>query len=292
MERVFEYSKVMSERIVKFGDVKIATESFGEAKDSPVLLVMGATASMLWWNAEFCQKLADKEHFVIRYDNRDTGRSTAYEPGTINYSIEDLANDAFAVLDAYRIEKANIVGMSLGGLITQMMALHHPPRVLSTAIISSTIFGLEDPSIPPMDEKILELFGTAGNVDWKDERSATDFMVANVRLQAGTRYKFDEDAARKLATDEFRRAKNIHSMMNHAMIDGGEQYYNRAQEIDVPTLVIHGTADPVNAFVHAKILSKTVPNAELLALDNAGHELPYQDFDLMVDAIDKNIRRK
>lgn len=275
----------MSERLIKIDNVEICAESFGDPKDAPILLMMGATASMLWWDAEFCERLAAEKRFVIRYDNRDVGRSTAYQAGAPDYTIEDLAADAFGVLDAYGIEKAHLVGMSLGGLIAQIMILRNPERVLTATIIASSVFGAENPDVPGIDDKILEYFEKVGTVDWSDERAAADFIVGNWRLQTGTRHEFDERSAYNLAEAEVKRARNLPAMFNHAQLGGGEQYLDRAGEIKVPALIVHGTKDPVNSFEHAKIMVEEFENAELLTIENGGHEIHRRDWDIFIKGI-------
>ncbi|MGE5499556.1 MAG: alpha/beta fold hydrolase [Syntrophothermus sp.] len=110
------------EIIIKTDKIEICAECFGNPAEPAVLLIMGAMASMIWWNEEFCRKLADSGRFVIRYDNRDVGRSTSYEPGKPEYGVEDMNDDAIRVLDYFNIEKADFVGMSLGGMIAQLAA--------------------------------------------------------------------------------------------------------------------------------------------------------------------------
>jgi pimeloyl-ACP methyl ester carboxylesterase len=275
----------VSERIVKTNSVEIFTESFGDAKNPAILLIMGATASMLWWDTEFCRNLAAEGFFVVRYDNRDVGASTAYEAGTNNYTIEDLAGDGFSILDDYTIEKAHLVGMSLGGLIAQIMILQNPERITTATLISTTIFGEDNPEIPSIDEKILEYFGKVETVDWSDEKSATDFIVGNWRLQSGTRHEFDEKRAEKLAKAEIERAKNLPAMFNHSLLGGGKQYYDRTDEIKTPVLIVHGTKDPVNSYQHAKIAAEKIQNSKLLTLENAGHEINPSDWDEIIEAI-------
>src|SRR5919106_547436 len=107
----------------------ICSEALGRREDPAVLLIMGAMASMLWWPDEFCERLAGAGRYVIRYDNRDTGRSTGYEPGTATYTADDLVEDAVGVLDEHGVERAHVGGMSMGGGIAQMVALEHPERV-------------------------------------------------------------------------------------------------------------------------------------------------------------------
>ena len=110
-------------KIVISNKASICTESFGEKNNHPILLSAGATVSMLFWDEEFCQQLADKGFFIIRYDNRDVGRSTNYEPGTTPYDIVDLTDDAIAILNDHKINKVHFIGMSLGGMVAQIAAL-------------------------------------------------------------------------------------------------------------------------------------------------------------------------
>src|SRR5688572_24610709 len=137
----------MTERMVTTNGVELATEAFGDPAHAPLLLIMGGMASMLWWPDEFCARLAAHGRYVIRYDHRDTGRSTRYPPGKAPYALDDFVKDAIGVLDGYGIASTHIVGMSLGGMIGQLAAVGYPSRVRSLSTISSTLVGA-DGSIP------------------------------------------------------------------------------------------------------------------------------------------------
>ena len=126
----------MKEKIIKTNGIELCTESFGNKKNPAILLVAGATVSMLYWDTEFCQQLSEKGFFVIRYDNRDVGKSTNYEPGSTPYDIVDLTNDAISILDGYKIDKAHFVGISLGGLISQIASIKFADRVNSLTLMS------------------------------------------------------------------------------------------------------------------------------------------------------------
>jgi pimeloyl-ACP methyl ester carboxylesterase len=123
--------------MISNGAIQIAAQCFGSPGNEPVVLVMGATASMLWWPDALCAMLAEAGHYVIRYDNRDTGRSTTGQPGDVAYSVEDMAGDLFAVMDGFGLPTAHVAGMSLGGLIGQVAALQRPQRVRSLTLIGS-----------------------------------------------------------------------------------------------------------------------------------------------------------
>lgn len=183
MTDVTEYDK-MKERIIQTGKVRLCTENFGKRNDPSILLVAGATVSMLYWDAEFCQKLADKGFFVIRYDNRDVGKSTYYEPGTTPYDIVDMTNDAISILDDYKIDKAHFVGMSLGGLISQIVSIKYSDRVASLTLMSTGPWGDSDPTIPEMDTRIVDFHSKSGTVDWTDEDSVVNYLIEGARLMS------------------------------------------------------------------------------------------------------------
>jgi len=274
----------MGEEVRQINGVEICTESFGSLSDPCILLIMGASASMVWWDKEFCVRLAEKGRFVIRFDNRDVGRSTCYPPGEIHYSIHDLVDDAVAVLDSYGVEKAHFVGMSLGGMIAQVAALKYPDRVLSITAIASGVFA-DRPDLPPIDEKIMAYHARASEVDWENDRSVEQYLVGGWKLLNGSRHAFDEEQAKLLAGEEMRRANSLISMFNHARLGGGEELYGKVNNLSIPALVIHGTEDPVLPYPHAKALADAIPRARLVTLEGAGHEIHKNDWDLMISEI-------
>lgn len=276
--------QTMKEKIVKTADVFLCTESFGNRQNPAILLSAGATVSMLFWDKEFCQKLADKGFFVIRYDNRDVGKSTHYEPGTTPYDIVDLVDDAMAILDDYQLEKAHFVGMSLGGLVSQIAALKYADRAMSLTLMSTGPWGDSDPDIPEMDKRILAFQAKAESVDWTNEQSVVNYMLEGGALMSGQK-PFDKQRAEKVIRTEFNRAKNYISMFNHAALQGGEAFYNRLNEITQPTLIIHGTDDLIWHFKHTKVMLEKIKNSELIVLEGTGHELHPEDWNIIIDAI-------
>jgi pimeloyl-ACP methyl ester carboxylesterase len=137
----------VAERIIEGPDVRLCAEAFGDPADPPVLLVQGLGASMLWWDEAFCQALADGGRYAIRYDHRDTGRSSTFEPGSPGYRGADLTADAAAVLDGYGLAAAHVVGVSAGGGIAQELALGG--RASSLVLISTSPVGEQDRDLPP-----------------------------------------------------------------------------------------------------------------------------------------------
>ena len=280
----------MNEKVNKINGIDICTESFGNPESPAVLLIMGAMCSMVYWDEEFCQQLADTGRYVIRYDNRDVGRSSTYEPGSSHYTVVDMADDAVGVLEAYHIDEAHIVGMSLGGMIAQIMALRHPQRVLSITMIASGIFGSDDNNrnLPPMDEKILAYHANGATLNWSDKESVADYLVAGSALLCGSKHKFDKKRAYKQVEKEINRANNLLSMFNHAFLKGDDSYEGKLKGINVPALVIHGTEDTVLPYEHALALVNEIPNALLLSLEGSGHEIHFDDWDLIIKAISKH----
>jgi len=273
-------------------NVRLFSESFGSSKDEPILLIMGATASGVWWSAEFCQQLAATGRFVIRYDHRDTGRSTSYLPGQINYSVEDLADDALAVLDGYGLADAHLVGMSLGGYLAQLLALKNPQRVKSLTLIASERFAETDPTLPGMDSSVLDYFAKAAEVDWTNRQSVIKYQVGMWRMLSGSAHRFDENLIRKLAEADFERTPNLLTTFNHALLQGGERWLNRLREIKVPTLIIHGTEDSVLPYAHALALKTEITDSRLLTLDGTGHELHPDDWQTIIQAIEQHTSSK
>ena len=181
----------MAERMIEVNGVDLCTEPFGDPGHLPVLLVMGVSASMLWWEEGFCRLLADRGRFVIRYDHRDTGRSVTSEPGRPEYTGADLVADAVGVLDAYEIAAAHVVGVSAGGAFAQLLALGLPDRVLSLVLISTSPATGGERSLPSPAERFNDFVASA-EVNWSDEGSVIEHLVGYERMLAGGARPFDE----------------------------------------------------------------------------------------------------
>ncbi|MCI3273673.1 alpha/beta fold hydrolase [Streptomyces cylindrosporus] len=274
----------MAERMIDANGVELCTEAFGDPSDPPVLLIMGTGASMLWWEESFCRLLADGGRFVIRYDHRDTGRSVTYEPGRPAYTGADLVGDAVAVLDAHGIPAAHLVGVSAGGAFAQLVALDHADRVLSLTLISTTGAVPMDRELPPPTQEFMR-FVSSARVDWSRAASVIDHLVAYSRVLAGGRRPFDEGAARDLVRRDVERARDFAAVQNHDLLPHGEQPHQGLSSLAVPTLVIHGTADPMFPFEHGRALAQEIPTADLMALEDAGHGVERADWETIADAV-------
>jgi pimeloyl-ACP methyl ester carboxylesterase len=274
----------VAERLIETGGVELCTETFGDPERPPILLVHGLGASMLWWQEGFCRLLAEGGRFVIRYDHRDTGRSVTYEPGRPGYTAAALVADAAGVLDAYGIEAAHIVGVSAGGGMAQLLALEQPERVRSLVLISTSPAVPTGRELPPPTDAFAR-FVSSATVDWTDAQSVVEYVVAYARMLAGGRRPFDEPATRDLVRREVKRARDFAARRNHDLLTHDDHPREPLASISAPTLVIHGTADPMFPLEHGQAMGDEIPGARLLALEDAGHGVDRADWQVIVDAI-------
>jgi pimeloyl-ACP methyl ester carboxylesterase len=274
----------MAERMIEANGVELCTEAFGDPADPPVLLVMGMGGSMLWWEEPFCELLAGRRRFVIRYDHRDTGRSVTYPRGRPAYGASDLVADAVGVLDAYEIPRAHVVGVSMGGALAQLIALDFPGRVSALTLISTSPAAPGGPELPGATDELRRFFATA-EAHPGDADSAVEYMVAYSRVLAGTERPFDERAVRELARRDAERARDFAAAGNHGVLPDEDVPRAPLSSIAVPVVVIHGTADPMFPPEHGRALAESIPGARLLTLPGAGHGLDRADWPAVAGAI-------
>ncbi|WP_280151817.1 alpha/beta hydrolase [Piscinibacter sp. XHJ-5] len=277
------------EKIIGVNGVQICTEAFGDPAHPAILLIAGAASSMDWWEDAFCARLASHQRHVVRYDLRDTGRSSTCEAGKPDYTGFDLVKDAAGVLDALDIPRAHVVGISMGGGLAQLLALEFPACVASLTLISTSPGGTSSTSdLPPMLDRMKAVFDhPAEEPDWSDREAVIRYIVDGTKPFAGTCTASDA-ALRAVASRAVSRTANIAaSMSNHWIIEPGhEPWRSRLGTIRVPTLVIHGTEDPLFPCQHGIALSKEIPGAALLLLEGVGHEMPpAQVWDRIIPAL-------
>jgi len=276
---------------VSVGDAELCVDTFGDASDPAVLLMGGATSSMDWWEPELCERLAAPGRFVIRFDNRDTGQSTSSPVGEPSYTGADLSADPLRLLDALGIASAHLVGVSMGGGIAQDIAVQHPDRVRSLTLIATTAAfdRVGTLPLPPPEARLAATFeqDDSDDVDWEDPEACVAKMVDVQRLYAGARW-FDEEHVRAVARLVVGRTRDLRaSVTNHwIVVGGGDEVPHSMTEIDTPTLVLHGTEDPLFPFPHGQALAAEISGAVLLPLEGMGHEVPPRGlWDVVVPAI-------
>ena len=252
--------------------VVLCVQTFGDPASPAILLIAGLASPMDWWHEEFCERLASGPRFVIRYDLRDTGQSVSYEPGAPEYGWPDLIADAVGLLDALRVPRAHVVGISMGGGIAQHLAVDHADRVASLTLVSTSPGGDD---LPPISGRLAARFAQPpAEPDWSNRHAVVDYSVGDLRLYAGT-VQFAEDELRALLSRIADRTVSIESSMkNHTLLEGGDPVRPRLGEITAPTLVLHGTEDPLFPYGHGEALAAEIPGARLVPLEGVGHEMP------------------
>ncbi|MFX1388688.1 MAG: alpha/beta fold hydrolase [Promethearchaeota archaeon] len=287
---------------VKANNIEIEYDTFGDTTSKPLLLIMGLGAQMIRWEEELCEKFVERGFYVIRFDNRDVGLSTKFddagEPDIMKlymklaqgqeieaaYTLNDMADDAVGLLTAIKIDKAHICGVSMGGMIAQTIAYRHPSRVLSlTSIMSST----GNPDLPrPKPEAMKVLIQPPPT----EREAIIEHGVNNLRVIHGKGFPFDEEKARKFVTASYDRSnyRPGYSRQIAAILASG----NRKQalgSITAPTLVIHGSEDPLMPPDGGNDTAEAIPGAELLIIEGMGHSLPPEVWSQVLDAISENV---
>jgi pimeloyl-ACP methyl ester carboxylesterase len=270
---------------VQVNGVDLCVETFGSPTDPAILLIMGAGASMDWWQDDFCARLAAGPRYVIRYDHRDTGQSTSYPPGEPGYTGDDLVADAAALIAILGVGRAHVVGQSAGGALAQVLALDHRERVASLTLVATSPAG-SDPDLPPMIDEASAAFAAIAEPDWSDRAAVIEYLTEQWRASASRSRPFDAEGTRALSARVVERTANMESSMkNFYAAQGTDRWRERLGQLDVPTLIVHGTEDPLFPLGHGEALAREIPGAELLTLEGAGHELARRDWDVVVPAI-------
>ena len=278
--------------------IQIEYDTFGDRSFPALLLIAGNGAQMIFWDVEFCELLAKKGYFVIRFDNRDAGLSTKFEeagipdfPAAIKaamegkpvesaYSLDDMADDAVGLLDALGIEKAHICGASMGGMIAQVISYRHPKHVLSLTSIMSTTGNPDLPQGKP--DAIAAVVAPA-----PEEREA--YVEHNVNIWRriwSPGFPFEENRARTFLEKSYDRSYYPRGMarQNTAILASGDRR-PLLSSIKIPTLVIHGADDPLIPVEGGKDTARVIPGASLLIIHGMGHDMPKGVWAEIVDAI-------
>jgi len=266
--------------VARNGDVDLVYESFGDPEDVPLLLVTGQGSQLLLWPEELCLGFVDRGFFVTRFDNRDAGCST-WMPEGATYTLSDMAADAIAVLDAVGLDEAHVVGMSLGGMIAQTMAIEQPARVRSLTSISSMTGNLDHGM--PTDEVFVAL--AEAPVEGDDE-VLLDQQVAQRRIWASPDWFVEEEVRGYFAACLRRARPNAAGSLRQieAILTSGSRDEALAA-LCVPTLVVHGELDPLITPAGGHRTAELVPGARLLLIERMAHDLPVQVWAPIIAAV-------
>ena len=279
--------------------IELEYDHFGNPTDPALLLIMGFTAQMVAWEEEFCQQIADRGHFVIRFDNRDCGLSTKLhgvpsnseavimaammetEMPPVPYTLSDMAADAMQVLDHLNIERAHIMGASMGGMIAQTVAIEHPHRVKTLISVMSQPGEL---TVGQPTQEAMELIVTPAPSD-RDEYIA---FAPKWQLWQSKKYRSDEVSRRNAIRDFDRSNYPEGGPRQMAAIYASGSRAEGLQKLQIPTLVIHGTEDQLITPSGGERTAELIPNSTLLMVEDMGHDLPQPLWPLFVDAISKH----
>jgi len=285
--------------------IQIEYETFGDRSGRPLLLIIGFGGQLTAWSEEVLNQLVDEGHFVIVFDNRDTGLSSKIEEagvpdvaGTLSalmrgerikvpYTFYDMGDDAVGLLDALGIVKAHICGMSMGGAIAQTIAISHPSRVLSLTLIYAPT---GNPNLPQPKPEIMNILMPRPVSERNDY---VELMINNFRVISGSGFLLDEERSRQAFARAYDRSYYPEGTARNFL--AGILRGNRRKalpSITAPTLVIHGDEDPLVPIENSKDAAEAIPGAELMIIKGMGHDLPYQGaWPRIVEAISAHTRK-
>jgi len=291
----------MAERFADVGDLTLCYETFGDPRDPTLLLIMGLGAQMIEWRDELCADIAGRGFHVVRFDNRDAGLSTFFdgevnifdiaaqtmqgEPVDVPYLLADMADDAAGLLDRMDVARAHVVGVSLGGMIAQTLAIRHPSRVLSLTSIMSTT---GDPDVGQPHPEALQILASPPP-QTREEAAERRVVAHHVWGSPGLT---SEDELRARAGESWDRQHDPHGVIRQlaAILASGSRS-DALRQLAVPTLVIHGTADKLIDPSGGDRTAEVVPDAKLVAIEGMGHDLPGPLWPQLVDEIVSHARR-
>ena len=275
------------------GRIELEYDSFGDPANPPLLLVMGLSYQMIEWDERLCAQLADRGYWVTRFDNRDVGLSTKLDDlgapdllallggtATAPYSLDDMAGDAVGLLDVLGVERAHVVGVSMGGMIAQLIAINHPQRVLSLTSIMSTVGGPDVVQADPeVTAALLRPLATT-----RDER--VEASVEMRRLINGRGLPFDEAENRRRAAAAVDRCYHPDGFMRQlaAILVAPDRSAGLAR-LTVPTLVIHGEDDPLVPPENGRLTARALADPRVLMIASMGHNVPERLWPQVIDAI-------
>ncbi len=290
----------MGEELCRVGDVEICFETFGDREDPAILLIMGLGTQMIAWHEDFCAELAARGFFVIRHDNRDIGRSSRMEPlapptllqlalrskKAAAYTLADMAGDSIGLLDHLGIERAHVVGASMGGMIAQTIAIRHPERALSLVSIMSNTGSFWS------GQPALSLYTVLLKPSPSERSAFIENAVQMFTRIGGSGFEPNVEDLRDIASRSYDRGHNPRGSLRQlgAIAADGDRR-PRLAKLTLPVTVIHGTDDRLVRPSGGRATAKAIPGARLLEIAGMGHGLPRGAWPAILDAIEQNAKR-
>jgi pimeloyl-ACP methyl ester carboxylesterase len=288
------------ERIAPANGIELCYQEMGDPDGEPLLLVMGLATQMIAWHEGLCRLLAERGYRVIRFDNRDIGRSTKLDwagvpskadlllgrRATAPYLLRDMAKDAVGLLDHLGIDQAHVVGASMGGMIVQQMAIDHPRRLRSMVSIMSTTGNRRS------GQPSLKTFGILLGSPPQGREQVVTRAVHTFKVIGSPGFPFEEDTVREMAALSYDRGHSAAGVIRqlHAIAASGDRT-KELRRVQVPTAVIHGTRDPLVKPSGGRATAKAIPGARLMMIEGMGHDLPRDLWPTFAEAIDTNAHR-
>lgn len=283
-------------------------ETFGDENSPAVLLHMGNSCDAMMWPDSFCQSLAERGYYVIRFDQRDTGLSTTVDFAREPYTLMDMVGDSIGLLDALNLTKAHIVGFSTGGLIAQLLTIHFPHRVLSLTLMMSSMdltikndafrgMDMSHCKLPPPKKEFMRAILQLNAVQPSSLSEKIKQLVENFRLANGSKSAYDEEFFYQLFEKSLKRvdgkSRKVGHESNHALATSATPLITEREfaAIATPTLLIAGGEDPIFPPAHAEAMLKAIPSAQLLLIEEMGHTLNPLFFSTMIDAMARHMSR-
>ena len=279
--------------------IQIEYETFGSPLSRPLLLIVGLGAQMIHWDDDLCKDLSKRGHYVIRFDNRDAGLSTKFDESGVPdlveifrkinqgekvkapYTLDDMADDAVCLLDGLGIRKAHICGMSMGGMIAQTIAIRHPSRILSLISIYSNT---GNPEVPPPKTEVIGMLFTPPRIE---REARIEQMLEFFKAITGPGFPLDEKWTRKIVAESYDRCFYPQGIVRQLVtILTQANRVTALASVKAPTLVVHGTEDPLASVEGGMGTAKAIPGAQLMLIEGMGHDLPHGGaWPQIVDAI-------
>jgi pimeloyl-ACP methyl ester carboxylesterase len=293
-------------KVTIFNHMQIWYETFGNKSNPAVLLMMGNSCDAIMWPDIFCQSLAERDYYVIRFDQRDTGLSSWIDFAKEPYTLMDMVDDAIGLLDALNIQKAHIVGFSTGGLIAQLLTIHFSQRVLSLILMMSSIdltikndafrgIDMSSSKLPPPKQEFIQAILHLNAVQPSSLPEKIKQLVENFRLANGSKSFYDEEFFYQLFERSLKRvdgkSRKVGHESNHALATSATPIITEQKfaTVSKPTLVIAGSEDPIFPPAHAEAMVKAIPYAQLLLIEKMGHILNPVFFLPIIDAVGQHM---
>jgi pimeloyl-ACP methyl ester carboxylesterase len=268
----------VSEGFVSVNGVRLWWEQRGDPAGVPILMVNGAGGSAISWRPELLNGLVAEGRRVVRFDNRDIGLSSHIHYAVAPYTLDDMATDTVELLDALAVSNVHLVGSSLGGMISQVVSVRHPERVLSLTLLSTSPG--PDERLSPPDPRLVEILTRVTNTP----EDAMQCVLELFRALTGSRFSFDAAYYRQRVIADAARGTNLNSAHVRVALKARSRL-DALMGLQLRTLIVHGSEDPVIPFDHAEAMAKAIPGSKLVRWEGVGHEMPIQMIPELVGAI-------